>query len=603
MRSRQLAFRKYHLLLGIVLIVVIYLVRLFWLQVIDQSYKFSSQNNVLRFITLYPPRGTMLDRNGELLVYNETAYDLVVIPRQARIYDTLEFARLLKIEPQQLRTRIEKARSFSRVKPSVLVEQISKEDYGYISEKLYQYPGFYFQTRTLRKYPMAIGAHILGDVGEVSRSEIERNPYYAMGDYIGKSGLERSYEQYLRGRKGMRVVMVDVHNREKGSYKEGRFDTLPENGQTLHLGLDLKLQAYGEQLMANKTGSVVAIDPRSGEILALVSSPGYDPNLLVGRQRGANFNQLLNDPKKPLINRAIGGSYPPGSTFKMINALVALQCNAINEHTHFTCQGKGSQPIKCTHSHVTPLAVKEAIEHSCNPFFWNTFRNTLYSSGFKNHKEAYQYWYDMMMAFGLGHKFDTDIPFELPGNIPSRAFFDRVYRGNWNAMTVRSLSIGQGEILLTPLQLANLAVIIGNEGWYHLPHFVRQIGNGSDSLPQNFTKRIDTGIDQKYFKIVKEAMLNVFEGGGGTARRYKIADFQAAGKTGTVQTPHGKDHSMFMAFAPFNNPTIAIAVVVENAGFGATWAAPIASLMMEQYLTGEVKRKELEKSLLEAILN
>ncbi len=603
MRSRQLAFRRYHLLIGIVLVVVIYLIRLFWLQVIDQSYKFSSQNNVLRFVTLYPPRGTVLDRNGELLVYNETAYDLVFIPRQARISDTLEFARLLRVDPQQLKARIIKARNYSRVKPSVLVEQISKEDYGYISEKLYQYPGFYFQTRTLRKYPMAIGAHILGDVGEVSPAEIERNPYYKMGDYIGKSGLERSYEKYLRGRKGMRVVMVDVHNREKGSYKEGRFDTLPENGQTLHLGLDLKLQAYGEQLMANKTGSVVAIDPRTGEILALVSSPGYDPNLLVGRERGANFNQLLNDPRKPLINRAISGTYPPGSTFKMVNALVALQCNAINEQTHFSCQGKGSQPIKCTHAHVTPLAVKEAIEHSCNPFFWNTFRSTLYASRFKNLKDAYQYWYDMMMAFGLGHKFDTDIPFELPGNIPSRAYFDRVYRGNWNAMTVRSLSIGQGEILLTPLQLANLAAVIGNEGWYYAPHLVRQIGNSSDSLPESFSAKIYTGVDVRYFKIVKEAMLNVFEGGGGTARRYKIADYQAAGKTGTVQNPHGKDHSMFMAFAPFDNPRIAIAVVVENAGFGATWAAPIASLMMEQFLTGEVKRKDLEQRMLEAMLN
>lgn len=603
MRSRQLAFRKYHILLGIVAVVLIYLIRLFWLQVVDQSYKFSSQNNVLRFVTLYPPRGTMLDRNGELLVYNETAYDLVIVPRLARIPDTLELARLLKIDPKQLSASIEKARKYSRVKPSVLVEQISKEDYGYIAEKLYQYPGFYFQTRTLRKYPMAIGAHILGDVGQVSPAEMERNPYYKMGDYIGKSGLERSYEKYLRGRKGMRVVMVDVHNREKGSYKEGRFDTLPVNGQTLHLGLDLKLQAYGERLMANKTGSIVAIDPATGEILALVSSPGYDPNLLVGRQRGSNFNQLLNDPLKPLINRAISGTYPPGSTFKMINALVALQANAITEQTRFSCQGKSSQPIRCTHDHVSPLALKEAIEHSCNPFFWNTFRNTLYAQRFKNTKEAYQYWYDMMIRFGLGHKFNTDIPFELSGNIPSKTFFDRVYRGSWNAMTVRSLSIGQGEILLTPLQLANLAVIIGNEGWYYPPHLVRQIGNGADTLPRSFVTKIHTGVDEKYFRVVKEAMLGVFEGGGGTARRYKVEEFQAAGKTGTVQNPHGKDHSLFIAFAPFSKPQIAIAVVVENAGFGATWAAPIASLMMELYLTGEVKRKELEQRMLEGMIN
>lgn len=603
MTGRQLAFRKHTIIFIILTVAAVFLIRLFYLQLIDQNLKLSSQNNVLRFVTQYPARGTIFDRNGALLVYNEAAYDLLVIPRQVKLADTLAFCGLLKIDIESFRARLNKARKHSRFRPSVFLEQISKEDYGIIVEKLYQYPGFFFQARTLRKYPMPIAAHVLGDVGEVNNNDIQRDTHYRMGDYIGKSGIERYYETHLRGRKGMKVMMVDVHNREKGSYQDGRFDTLPVSGEHLTLGLDARLQAYGEQLMANKTGSIVAIDPKTGEILVLVTSPAYDPNLLVGRVRGTNFNQLLNDPNKPLINRAISGTYPPGSTFKMINALVALQSGAITEHTQFSCQGKGSTPIRCTHDHQSPLAVKTAIEHSCNPFFWNTFRSTLYNSRFKNQKEAYEYWYEKMLAFGLGHRFDTDIPFELSGNIPSRNYFDRVYRGSWNALTVRSLSIGQGEILLTPLQLANLAAVIGNEGHYFPPHLVRKIGDDKGNVPEKFTQQIETGIDRKYYKLVKEAMLDVFEGGGGTARRFKSEAFKAAGKTGTVQNPHGKDHSMFLAFAPFDDPRIAIAVVVENAGFGSTWAAPIASLLMEQYLTGEVKRKELEQRMYDGTTN
>jgi penicillin-binding protein 2 len=374
---------------------------------------------------------------------------------------------------------------------------------------------------------------------------------------------------------------------------------LPVTGKNVYLGMDARLQEYGEKLMINKTGSVVAIDPETGEILALISSPNYDPNLLVGRARGKNFNELLTDPMKPLINRAIGGTYPPGSTFKMVNALVALQTGSIDENTRFSCQGKNSSPIKCTHSHVTPLSVQPAIENSCNPFFWNTFRSILTNPSLHGQKKALEYWHQKMLDFGLGHRFNTDIPFEVAGNIPSRDFYDKVYRGSWNAMTVRSLSIGQGEILLTPLQLANLAAIIGNEGYYYPPHLARRIGEDNDSLPAHFTKKMETGIDARYFRLVKSAMLDVFEGGGGTARRFKIKEFQAAGKTGTAENPHGKDHSLFMAFAPYDKPKIAIAVVVENSGFGSTWAAPIASLMMELYITGEIKRPEMEQFLLE----
>lgn len=599
MEGKKFNERRQIITLIILILGGVFVVRLFFLQVVNQSYKLSSQNNVLRFVTQYPARGTIFDRNGELMVYNEAAYDLLVIPRQAVIGDTLAFCRLLKIDLESFRSRFEAARTYSRYRPSVFLEQISKEDYGFIIEKLYNYPGFFFQARTLRKYPRPIAAHVLGDVGEVNNSEMERDAVYKMGDYIGKSGLEKFYEKTLRGHKGMKIMMVDVHNREKGSYHDGIYDTLPVTGKNVYLGMDARLQEYGEKLMINKTGSVVAIDPATGEILALISSPTYDPNLLVGRARGKNFNDLLNDPQKPLINRAIGGTYPPGSTFKMINALVALQTGSIDEGTRFSCQGKGSSPIKCTHSHVTPLSVQAAIENSCNPFFWNTFRNILNNSSLRGQKNALEFWHQKMLDFGLGHRFKTDIPFELAGNIPSREYYDKVYRGSWNAMTVRSLSIGQGEILVTPLQLANLAAVIGNEGFYYPPHLARKIGEENDSLPAHFTQRMETGIDRRYYRLVKDAMLDVFEGGGGTARRFKVKEFQAAGKTGTAENPHGKDHSLFMAFAPVDKPTIAIAVVVENAGFGSTWAAPIASLMMELYLTGEIKRPELEKFLLE----
>lgn len=599
MEGNKFNERRQIITLVILVIGGIFVVRLFFLQVINQSYKLSSQNNVLRFVTQYPARGTIFDRNGELMVYNEAAYDLLVVPRQAVIDDTLAFCKLLKIDLPSFRTRFESARKYSRYRPSVFLEQISKEDYGYIIEKLYHYPGFFFQARTLRKYPRPIAAHVLGDVGEVNNADMERDAVYKMGDYIGKSGLEKFYEKDLRGKKGMKIMMVDVHNREKGSYRDGIYDTLPVTGKNIYLGMDARLQEYGERLMVNKTGSVVAIDPATGEILALISSPNYDPNLLVGRSRGKNFNELLNAPQKPLINRAISGTYSPGSTFKMLNALVALETGSIDENTRFSCQGKSSTPIKCTHSHVTPLAVHQAIEQSCNPFFWNTFRNILINPSLKGQKNALEYWHQKMLDFGLGHRFKTDIPFEVAGNIPSRDYYDKVYNGSWNAMTVRSLSIGQGEILLTPLQLANLAAIIGNEGTYYPPHMTRKIGEGNDTLPARFTQKLSTGIDARHFRLVKSAMLDVFEGGGGTARRFKVADFRAAGKTGTVQNPHGKDHSLFMAFAPYEQPKIAIAVVIENAGFGSTWAAPVASLMMELYLTGEIKRPEMEKFLLE----
>ncbi len=601
MYVRDYSSRKYIIIGFFVLVALIYIVRLFYLQVIDNRYKLSAKNIVLRYEKQYPARGNIYDRNGQLLVYNEALYDLMVIPGQVKGLDTVAFCALLQIDTAFFRSQMEKARHYSNYRPSVFLKQISKEEFGMIQEKLYQCPGFYPVTRTLRHYPVPVAAHVLGNVGEVNQREIDKDPYYQAGDYIGKSGIEKYYEPELRGVKGMKILEVDVHNRVKGSYQNGKYDTVAIPGKDLILSIDASLQQYGEQLMQNKKGSVVAIDPNTGEILVMISSPGYNPNMLVGRQRSVNFERLLNDTLKPLLNRAVMGTYPPGSTFKMINALVALQEHAITPGTMFTCQGKESRPIRCTHTHVSPLGLKHAIQESCNSYFWNTFRNTLNLPKYNDPKIGYEHWYNDIKSFGFGSKFNTDIPYEVSGNIPSRAYYDKVYNGRWNALTVRSLSIGQGEILVTPLQLANLVAIIANSGYYYEPHFLKKIEN----LPDDSTlygKKIWTAVEPKYYKVAREAMLEVFEADHGTARYYKMDSIQQCGKTGTVQNPHGEDHSMFIAFAPYENPQIAIAVVVENSGYGSAWAAPIASLLMEKYLTGEVKRAWYEKKMLEGDL-
>ena len=581
-----------------VLVAIIYLSRLFYLQIIDIHYKLSADNIVLRSVRQYPPRGRIYDRNNNLLVYNEAAYDMMVIPSQVKNMDTLTFCKLVGIDTSTFVKRLTKARRYSRYKPSVFQKQISKEDFAIIQEKLYQFPGFYSQTRTLRRYPLPIAAHLLGNIGEVSQSELDKDPFYKASDYIGKSGIERYYEKKLRGEKGMKVIEVDVHNREKGSYSKGKFDTLAIPGKNIALGLDAGLQHYAEQLMTMKKGSVVAIDPKTGEILALVSSPTFDPNMLVGRERSENFTKLNEDSLKPLMNRAIMGTYPPGSTFKMVNALIALQEGAITPRTEFSCQGKLTRPIRCTHDHKTPLDLEEAIQQSCNAYFWSTYKATLNNSKYHDPQKGYKAWYDHLMSFGFGQKFDTDIPYEVKGNIPANAYFDKVYRGSWNALTVRSLSIGQGEILVTPVQLANLAVIIANKGYYYPPHVVGNV----DAEAEMARTRKETTVDSRYFEIVQKAMLTVFEGEHGTARYYKMDSIKQCGKTGTVQNPHGADHSIFIAFAPMDDPQIALSVIVENSGYGSTWAAPIASLMIEKYLTGEVSRKAYEQKMFEGDL-
>jgi penicillin-binding protein 2 len=599
MANRIYADRKFVIITTFIVVGIIYLLRIFYIQVIDRSYRLSADNNVLRYVTQYPARGLIYDRFGKLLVYNEAVYDLMVIPKQVKDLDTAELCRLLEIDKAGFLLRLQKAKSYSPFLASAFERQISKETFGYLEEKLYRFHGFYVQPRTLRKYPMPVGAHIFGYVGEVTPAKVEKDPYYRSGDYIGVSGMERSYEKELRGKKGLKIRMVDVMNREMGSFQEGKFDTAAVMGQDLYSGLDGELQEYGELLMQNKVGSIVAIEPATGEILCFVSSPTYDPNLLVGRVRGHNFGLLNKDPVKPLLNRALMGQYPPGSSFKMVNDMIGLQEGVLTTTMRYSCQGPGSSPIKCTHNHITPLDVYDAIEQSCNPFHWQVFRSILGDPDYPTIKARYDVWRAHVLSLGFGRRLNSDLSFELPGNIPTSDQYDKIYgKGHWNAMTVRSLSIGQGEILVTPLQLANYAALLANRGFYYPPHVVKALGSERNKINYKDKKVVCT-ISREYLDVVIEGMSKVVSGTHGTARWYQIDSISMAGKTGTADNPHGKPHALYVAFAPVDNPRIAIAVVVENAGFGATWAVPIATLMIEKYINRKVKRKDVEQKMIE----
>ncbi len=595
------------LVMGIFIAVgAVYLIRLFSLQVIDKHYKLLADNNALRFVTQYPARGKVYDRNGKLLVFNEAVYDLMVIPKQAMVkmrdtvnpFDTAMFCYLLDIDKATFNDRMQKAKDESYFRPSTFLPQVSKENYAQIAEMLYRFPGFYFQTRTVRHYPDAIAAHTLGDIGPISEAEYKKDDYYSKNDYIGKSGIEKSYEKELRGVKGLKVMMVDVHNREMGSFMDGELDSDPLPGKDIYLGLDADLQAYGEKLMVGKIGSIVAVEPKTGQILAFVTSPTYDPNLLVGRDRAKHYKELQDDPMKPLINRAISGTYPPGSTFKTVVGMIAMQTGSITPSTCFHCSGTGSLPIKCTHSHGSSPDFANAIMNSCNPYFYESFKATINNPKFGNIKKGYETWKDFTDSLGLGRKFLTDIPYERSGNIPSREYYDRLYNGQWNSVTIRSLGIGQGEVLVTPLQLCNIAAFIANEGYYYPPHLIKCFGD-STAIPEVMTTKKDAGIDPRHVRVMKKGLRTVFSGPAGTARRYELSDIPQCGKTGTAQNPHGNYHSNFIAFAPENDPQIALAVIIENGGYGATWAAPIASLMIEKYIRGYTVRPDLEKRIME----
>lgn len=591
--------RKFVLLIMFTILGLVFILRLFYIQVIDDSYKLSAKNQALRYVTQYPPRGLIYDRNHELLVFNEAAYDLMVVPRLVKNIDTLAFCELVGVSAESFVLKMQHAKKYSRIKASVFEKQINAEQFAAISEKLHKYPGFYGEKRTLRKYPDAAAAQILGYISEVNNADLQADNYYKKGDFIGTNGLEKSYEKELRGRRGQKVLVVDVHNRVKGSYENGKFDTLAIQGANLTSTIDKNLQIYGELLMQNKRGSIVAIEPQTGEILALVSAPSYDPNILAGRDRNVNFQMLLaNDSLNPLFNRALNASYRPGSIFKLVQSLVGLQEKVIYPSTRFRC----TRNIIACHGSHTNDDLPNAILHSCNPYFYNVYKKIIQpgksNSVFQDSRIGLEIWEKHVRSFGLGSRMDIDLPNVAKGLVPNIAFYDKWYGANrWAFSTIYSNSIGEGELGVVPIQMANLAAIIANKGYYYSPHLVKSIDD-SGKRPEYLQKN-HTSIDEQYFQLVIDAMQNVVEVDGGTARRARIKDIEVCGKTGTVQNKDRPDHSVFIAFAPKENPQIAIAVYVEYAGFGGTWAAPIASLMIEKYLKGSIGDKEKEKRILD----
>ena len=581
---------------------IIFIVRLAFMQVFDSEYRRQADRQALRPITQFPARGLIYDRNGELLVYNEAVYDLMVIPRMTKGLDTNMFCRVMGITRDEFDARMRKACKYSTYSASPFMKQVSKEEYGSWENSLYKFRGFYVQQRTLRVYHKPIAAHVLGYVGEVDQSEIDADKFYKQGDYIGKSGLEKSYEEVLRGIKGKRIMQVDVHNREIGSYMNGAYDTMAVEGGNLYTTLDASLQEYAEGLMANKRGCIVAIEPSTGEVLAMVSAPGYDPNLLVGRVRGENYQMLLQDISRPLLNRALIEHYPPGSIFKVAQAVTALQLGVISPNSGFVCD---KSLVGC-HNHPSARSVQEAIKMSCNPYFYQVYRRVIqqgkYKSIYKDSPYGLTVWRDYMLRFGFGQKMGIDLPASgiTPGFIPDTAFYNKRYgRERWAFSTIYSNSIGQGEVTVVPIQMANLACIVANRGYYITPHLVRYYGPDSVRNEEFYTKH-ETGINKAYFDIAANGMYDVVHVAGGTARRANIPDIDICGKTGTAQNI-GEDHSVFICFAPKEKPKIAVAVYVENArGGGGYWAAPIASLVIEKYIRGEVTRKDVEKMYREA---
>lgn len=567
-------------------VTLIFVVRLFFLQVLSPEFSASAQENVVKKVVIQPARGIIYDRNGKQYVTNEPIFDLTVVPRELQIRDTALLCQQLGLTREELRLRIQEAFDYSKLQPSVLKSQIHSTQFARLQESLWQFEGVNTVVRNMRSYQDTVGANILGYINEVNRSDIDRSKaYYQQGDLIGRSGLERYYEPYLRGRKGVKMILKDVHGREVGAYAGGRLDTMPEKGQDIMISIDLDLQRYGEMLMRGKIGSIVAIEPPTGEILAFVSSPSYDPNLLMtGDWFAKNYRRLERDSLLPLFNRPLQAMYPPGSIFKTLSALAALEEGTLTPETHYGCAGgflrNGGTP-GC-HGHPTPLAVVGAVQYSCNAFFAATYVDFIHHRKFDSYREGYAAWYNYMRSFGLGGKLGIDIPNEKAGVLYSPERYDKAHgKGKWNAFRTLSNAIGQGEVLMTPLQMANATAMIANRGYYITPHFFKRFFNDPNTPAPKF-ERHEVPVARKWFDYVVEGMELVVSSGTGIGAR--VPDIAICGKTGTSQNPHGEDHSVFIAFAPRDNPKIAIAVVIENAGFGGTWAAPIAGLMIEQYL-------------------
>jgi len=585
-------------------IAIIFIVKLFYIQVINKNYKFSANNNVLRYDVQQAVRGLIYDRNNRLIVANVPAYDLMIIPRELinKTIDTLYLCNLLNISKDEYLKKYQLASDYSKYKESVFIKHLNLKNATTLSEKLFQFPGFYLRKLTMRNYPTNIATHVIGYLGEVNTNKTINDKYYVKGDLSGISGIEAAYEQELRGIKGMSIKLVDVHNRDQGKFQNGKFDSLSIAGKNLVSTIDINLQEYGEKLMKNKVGAIAAIEPSTGEILSLVSSPTYNPNLLVGRNRSKNYNKLLTNRNKPLFNRALQGTYPPGSIFKLINGLIVLQENIVNEKNNFHCNDGYSydfnKKVSC-HPHKSPVNLESSIEISCNTYFCHTFEK--YFKKFPNTITAYNNWYSHLNSFGIGRYLNNDFIHGSPGKLPSSKYYNSLYRGSWNANTIISMAIGQGELLLTPLQMANITAIIANKGYYYTPHIIKAI-SGSQ-IDSSFLKKRFCSIDKKYFEPVIDGMEKVLTGNEGTAVNSQIDSIVVCGKTGTAQNPHGEDHSIFIAFAPRKNPKIAIAVYVENGGWGATWAAPIATLMIEKYLKNKISNISQENFILNGILS
>ncbi len=601
MLDNQLNSRRQFIVGAIfILVVLTYIIRLLFVQVIDDKYILSAESNSQRHITQYPTRGLIFDRNGKLMVFNQATYDLMIIPKQTESFDTLLFSKLLDIPVQSIRKKIKKAKRYSRYKPSIFQKQISDEMYASFQEYLHLFPGFFVNSRTLRDYTEPVGAHFLGYVGEVSDKIIKKDDYYKGGDYVGISGIEKQYEKILRGKKGNKIQLVDVHNRVKGKYKKGKYDVPAVRGKNITTTIDLPLQVYGEHLMQYKKGSIVALEPKTGEILALVTAPSYDPSILVGRPRSKNYRKLQRDTLKPLFDRALTAQYPPGSIFKIVNGLIALDGDFIGVNTYFACD---KYLVNC-HNHPENTSVLKAIQFSCNPYFHQAYRRIIQQGTSENRfidsRFGLNYWREHVLSFGMGRRLETDLPQVKSGNIPSIDFYDRWYGENrWAFSNIASNAIGQGEVMVVPIQMVNLAAIIANSGYYKTPHILKAVEGETQKY---FQEKHQTLIDSVWFKPMQEAMYAVVNENFGTARRAQIDSIAVCGKTGTVQNPHGKDHSVFIAYAPKDKPQIAIAVYVENSGFGGTWAAPIASLMIEKYLNGTISdkhKKYKERRILE----
>lgn len=598
--------RKNKLLIGLFTVAAVLVGKLFYIQCINGEYKVNADNNSMVYDYIYPPRGVIYDRNGEILVGNKVCYDILVTPKEVQEFDTLALANALCIPDSLVRSKMEyyrKNRKSIGFRTLPFLKQVSSEVYMRFAEEEYRYPGFSSQVRSVREYPFNAGGNLLGYISEVNANDIKKHPEYKSGDYIGKTGLEAAREADLRGEKGYHIYLRDSRNRVQSSYMNGEHDKPAMPGHDIITTIDAHLQQYGQQLMEGKTGSVVAIEPSTGEILAMVSSPGIDVEVL--SDIGKYYGEIAKNPRKPMFNRTVMASYPPGSVFKLVNGLIGLQEGVLVPSNSYPCNGgyaySSSRKLGC-HAHSSPLAFRDAIATSCNGYFCYVLRNVLENKKYGSIQEAFDVWREYVLSFGFGHKLGSDFPSELGGNIPTSNFYDRIYRKRWKFPTIVSLSIGQGEIGATPLQIANLAAIMANRGYYYIPHLVKD-SEGIEIDPK-YHERQYTKVDTTHFAVAVEGMYMAVNGGGsagGTAFRAAIPGLEVCGKTGTAQNPHGKDNSVFICFAPKDNPKIAVAAYVENAGFGATWALPVASLMLEKYLNGEIceERKPMEDRMLE----